>query len=468
MSCPGAPISRRFSRPLLCAAFIVFVALSVVGSHSASAAPLRIGLFDIDATPPVGSPLAYDIMDRREASLRLKGIVLIGNGEPIVLVAVDWIGIGGEGHSRFRDSIAQSVGTSAQRVAVHCLHQHDAPRFDLSAETLLAPEGLTDRMYNVAWTNEVLSRVATAAKQAAMNPESVTHISMGQAKVDKIASNRRILGPDGKVLHTRYTATADPEIRAFPAGVIDPYLKTIAFYNGDHPLAVLTYYATHPQSYYRTKTAHPDFPGMAREARQAELGIPHIHFNGAGGNIGAGKYNDGDPANRAVLADRVEKGMANSYEQAKQKVPVTADDLGWAVTQVVLPPADHLQEQQLSKTLSDPDAEVPQRISAAKSLAFLRRCQAGAKTDIACLTLGRARVLHMPGELFVEYQLQAASQRPDLFVAMAAYGDYAPGYIGTEISYSQGGYETSAKASRVAPAIEGVLLKAINELLEQE
>ena len=60
-----------------------------------------------------------------------------------------------------------------------------------------------------------------------------------------------------------------------------------------------------------------------------------------------------------------------------------------------------------------------------------------------------ARVLHMPGELLIEYQLAAQQLRPDLFVAMAAYGDYAPGYIATEIAYSQGGYETS----RVRPAL---------------
>ena len=47
------------------------------------------------------------------------------------------------------------------------------------------------------------------------------------------------------------------------------------------PVAVLTYYATHPQSYYRTGLANPDFPGMARDQRQVATGVPHIHFNGA-------------------------------------------------------------------------------------------------------------------------------------------------------------------------------------------
>ena len=54
----------------------------------------------------------------------------------------------------------------------------------------------------------------------------------------------------------------------------------------------------------------------------------------------------------------------------------------------------------------------------------------------------------MPGELFVEYQLFAQRLRPDLFVAMAAYGDYSPGYIGTRIAYTQGGYETGPHRAR--------------------
>jgi hypothetical protein len=67
--------------------------------------------------------------------------------------------------------------------------------------------------------------------------------------------------------------------------------------------------------------------------------------------------------------------------------------------------------------------------------------------------------------LFVEYQLAAQARRPDLFVAMAAYGDYAPGYIGTEIAYTQGGYETSPRASKVAPEVESMLMGAIERLL---
>src|SRR6185312_3747755 len=116
-------------------------------------------------------------------------------------------------------------------------------------------------------------------------------------------------------------------------------------------------------------------------------------------------------------------------------------------------------------TLEDKAAKVKERAKAANDLAWLRRCKAGETIDVACLRLGNARVLHLPGELFVEYQLAAQARRPDLFVALAAYGDYGPGYIGTEVAYPQGGYETSPHASLVASKVEGVLMDAIEKLL---
>jgi hypothetical protein len=101
----------------------------------------------------------------------------------------------------------------------------------------------------------------------------------------------------------------------------------------------------------------------------------------------------------------------------------------------------------------------------ARGLAWLHLRRQGRTIDLSELRLGQASILHLPGELFVEYQLFAQRLRPDLFVAMAAYGDYGPGYIGTRIAYTQGGYETGA-ASRVAPDVEDVLVAGLRELLD--
>jgi hypothetical protein len=125
--------------------------------------------------------------------------------------------------------------------------------------------------------------------------------------------------------------------------------------------------------------------------------------------------------------------------------------------------ARHLDQEQLIRDLKTEPARG--YVSKADQLAWVLRCKAGHAIDIACLRVGQSRVLHMPGELFVEYQLAAKKMRPDLHVAMAAYGDYGPGYIGTTVAYSEGGYETSPRASSVAPEVEPVLMAAMKRLL---
>ena len=444
----------------------LFVAVFVIGvfagtAHTAD--PIRVATFDVDATPPIGSPLAYDPMKEAVLPLSCRGLVLLGDEKPIVLCCVDWIGISNDGNRVFRESLAEAAGTTPQRVAVHTVHQHDAPRLDFSAEEIMAKQGESGLMFNVEHAKAVIANAAEAVAKAVKEACPVTHIGLGEGVVDKVASNRRIQGPDGKVMWTRYTSGASQERnRKAPIGLIDPKVKVIAFFQDDKPLVALTYYACHPQSYYRTGGANPDFPGIARSMREKATATFHVHFNGAGGNIGAGKWNDGSPPYRQILADRLAAGMEKAWD-SMEKMPVSANDLDWGVEPVALPLGKHVVPEELEKSLADPATK--DRPEAAKTLTWARRCLAGDKIDIQCLLLGKARVLHMPGELCVEYQIAAQKMREDLFVAMAAYGEYAPGYICTAIAYTQGGYEASNRASHVAPEVEGVLMGAMEKLL---
>ncbi|HPO12654.1 MAG TPA: hypothetical protein PLI09_04345 [Candidatus Hydrogenedentes bacterium] len=427
---------------------------------------VRIATFDIDVTPPIGSFLAYDpVIGQGELGLRARGVVLMGADKPIVLCALDWLGIGSGGYDAFREALAEAAGTDVNRVAVHTLHQHDAPGCDFTAEQILKDQGIAPHRYEGTFQREVIQRLSKAAHEALDHAQPVTHLGLGSAPVKEVASNRRIVGPDGKVGKARYTACKDPVLKAAPEGVIDPLVSLISFWNGESPVAVLSYYATHPQSYYRTGIANPDFPGIARFFRQ--LAVPdalHIHFNGAGGNVGAGKYNDGAHENRLVLAERLADGMRRAWE-ATERFPLTTSDVHWSVLPVALPPGAHLNEEELiARMRAEKDMTIIE--DCARKVGWLRRCKAGIPINVSCLTLGRARILHLPGELFVEYQLNAKAARPDLFIAMAAYGDYTPGYIGTTVAYEQGGYEASPRSSNVAPEVEGVLMDAIRKLLD--
>ena len=62
--------------------------------------------------------------------------------------------------------------------------------------------------------------------------------------------------------------------------------------------------------------------------------------------------------------------------------------------------------------------------------------------------------------------LAAQAMKPDAPVCMAAYGNYGMGYIGTAISYTQGGYETGLHVSRTAPEVEDILIATMEELLK--
>jgi hypothetical protein len=463
--------------------YVVIAMVWALFAATAFALDLRVGTFKVDVTPPPGSPLCDGLVPKATGAsdpLSARGIVLVADDQPpVVLVAFDWVGIGNEGHDAFRKAIADACKTTVDRVAVHALHQHDAPGCDFLAESIAADVGLPNELFPVEYARDAVKRVATAAAEAQSHLEPVTHVGYGKGLVEKVASARRILGPDGKVQFTRYSATKDEKLRDLPEGTIDPYARLVSLFSGDRPIAVLSYYATHPQSYYYTGKCSADFVGMGRDqAEDAERAGVHIHFNGAGGNITAGKYNDGSHEMRPILAGRLAEGMKRAWD-ATQKVPVGELSFDWASRDVALPVGEWYDEKQELVTLHYTNQQIVPRLRAARSIAWARRAAGGHKITIGRLRIGlpspsgrgqgegasNIDILHLPGELFVEYQLAAQKMRPDAFVCMAAYGDYGPGYIGTAIAYTQGGYETS-QVSRVSPRVEAVLMGAMQELLK--
>ena len=416
---------------------------------------LRVATFSADVTPPLGAALCYGLVPVASSiadPLSARGVVLWPSGQlPIVLCAVDWLGIGNHSRDRWRAALAKAAGTVPDRVALHTVHQHDAPGDDATAQALLA-SGVA--LGPDAFALQTVAKVARAVRLA--QPVAVTSVTAGAVPVVDVASNRRILGGDGKVQFGRMTACQNSPLCHAPAGVIDPLLRSVSFWAGPRRYATLSYYATHPMSYYGQGAVSADFVGHARNQQTDTF---QVHFTGAAGNIGAGKFNDGAVAMRPVLAERMAAAMAGA-KAAEKPIPFT--DVRWISVPVALPlrTGAGFFEADLTTELTDPK----QRLNQARYLAYYRLTKAGRKIDLSALRLGSVSIVHMPGELFVEYQLAAAAERPSEMVATAAYGDYGPMYIGTRRSYDEGGYETSA-VSRVGPDVEEVLRNATRQLL---
>ncbi|MCX7064857.1 MAG: hypothetical protein NT024_09955, partial [Proteobacteria bacterium] len=272
-------------------------------------------------TPAIGSVLCgglvKPVVGVTDPLLAL-GIVILGAGQPIVLCAVDWCEIHNNDHVLWREQLARAAGTTPERVAVHSLHQHNAPIADTVADKIMAGTPSPLRVHDVEWGRQAIDRVAQAVKEALKRTEPLTHVAHGEAKVSQVASNRRVMGANGKVAFVRTSATKDPKVREMAEGLIDPMLKTVSFWNGERKLAAIHYYATHPMSFYGDGLVTSDFVGLAREQRTRDDGVPHIYFTGCGGNITAGKYNDGNKANRAVLAERIHQAMVESERKAQR------------------------------------------------------------------------------------------------------------------------------------------------------
>jgi hypothetical protein len=428
--------------------------------------PLHIATFAVDVTPPLGHPLCggwIEPVRGVDDPLKALGIVLLGAGKPVVLCAVDWCGIRNEAFRIWRAALADAAHTTPEHVSLHTVHPHNAPFADVEAEKLIAAAG-APKSLDLPYYHDCVKRSADALRAALPKAKRFTHVGTGKGRVEEVASNRRIV-VDGKAKYSRTSATKNPDVRAYPEGLIDPFLRTLSFWDAGTPLAALHFYACHPMSYYGDGRVSADFCGLARQKRQDEdATVFQAYFNGCGGNVTAGKYNDGSKENRPVLRDRIHNGMVAAWKDAKR---TATDGFEWRVEPVKLPPRSEASfgEEASRAMLNDPKAAAARRNNAAYQLAWLKRIDT--PIEVSCLDFGgKVLNLFLPGESFVEYQLTAQTIRPDAAVQVAAYGDDGPGYIPTAPAYLEGGYEPTVALS--GPGSEAILKNAMRKLLKAE
>lgn len=430
---------------------------------AAEPAAVRVATFRCDVTPPLGGKFfgGWDQpLTRLEDPLWAKGIVLDDGRTRCVVCAIDWCELCNSTYQLFCAKIATAVGTDASRVVVHSVHQHTAPIANGDEERLVRKATAAPGRTSLEELEKVAGRLAASAKASLDRLEPVDRLGLGQAKVERVAANRRVMGKDGKI-RVRWSACKDPALCAEPEGRIDPMLKTVTLARGDRPLVRLHYYATHPQTGRGEGWVGMDCVGHAREKLERTDGAMQIYFTGCSGDVTMGKYNDGSLEARTAITQRLLAGMQASLAATRFE-PLTA--IGWQVIPLRLPPRTDgkFDPAKNRAALANPQAKLDARADAASRLAFLERAKL--PIPLSMLTLGRSRVLHLPGEPMIEFQLFAQHAAPQQFVAVAGYGDGGTGYLCTKESYGQGGYEPSATS--IAPEGEAVLKAAIGQLLQ--
>lgn len=411
---------------------------------------IRLSRFSADVSPPLGHPLCGGWITPvvgQDDPLELRGVMIEGSGDPIVLAAVDWTGVGDDSHRIWTERLAEAAATSPDRVSLHCVHQHNAPFVDRVGNEILRSVGAEPLLYDDAFFDRCVEKSAAALRESRRSSTPIDRLSVGHAAVREVASNRRVLGPDGKIKYVRTSSTTDPAARAEPEGTIDPNLESVGFLSGDRVIARLYFYATHPMSYYGDGRVSADFVGLARSTRDRdEPGASHLYFTGCGGNVTAGKYNDGAHENRAILAGRVHAAMKEADDKAEIH---PLENASWCSSPFLFSPREDLDFDRVKSVVADKEQPTSKRNTAAMTCAWLKRLESGRPISLASLDLGPVRTLHLPAETFIEYQLYACGLNPDQRLATAAYADGGPWYIPLERSFDEGGYEpTVAWVSR--------------------
>jgi hypothetical protein len=458
-------LCSRMNRRDALGAIAVLTGAGLTSGTRAAEPQFEIATFEADVTPPLGHPLLGGIStskpaERIENPLSVRGLVLTGVGDPLVVAAIDWCEIRNDAHDRWRDALAEAAATDRTRVIFSCVHPHDTPLADLEAERILQRAGLKGHMIDLDFHEQCVQSTAAALRDSLSRKRRVTQIGLGKARVEQLASNRRYIGSDGKPHYGRSSGSgANPETRDAEAGTIDPWLRMLSFWDGDRPVCAISNFAIHPMSYYGQGGVTFDYPGLARERLQAEHPeVFQIYTSGASGNVTAGKYNDAKHETRPILAQRLHAAMQAAWEST-ETFPLT--QIAFRSTLLPLRPRDDagLTAAELKAKL--PTIEEPrEQCLAALGISWRKRIDAGYVLDIPSIDFGPAQVLLLPGESYVEYQLYAQEQRPDSFVMTIGYGDCGTGYVPIERAWA----EHDANIDEwgwVAPGSEAIMKQAI-------
>ncbi len=431
-------------------------------------ASLRVAPFLVDVTPPVGHPIAYGVNRKVDSPLYVRGVVLDDGAGRAVLAAVDFIFLWGGAHRQWRRLLGRAAGAPPARVLVHAVHQHDSVLPAPEMDALLRAHGFAGYLDPAYWAR-ISGELADAVRRA-VRPgrrgawRAVAALATAERRAARLASNRRLVGPDGKVWAMRFSMCSDPKLQRQPVGKIDPLLRTIGFVSrGGGLIATLHFYGSHPTCSYRRDRVGSDVPGAALRRLEKATGGEgvHVYFTGCGADVTFGKYTYARKARSlAVLGRRLGEAMVANVRALE---PQARAPLAFAHARFELPLNRACTATAHRRGLKAAGSRQLANFHA-RRLVLLRKWKQWRRPRISRLSLGPAvHVLSLPGECVVEYQLYAQRLLPEHFVGCAAYGEGHYFYLPTAAMYAEGGYEPTRGV--YTPAIERSIKGAIERVL---
>ncbi len=137
--------------------------------------------------------------------------------------------------------------------------------------------------------------------------------------------------------------------------------------------------------------------------------------------------------------------------------------LNWKTADLVPTPRKSFSKSSFLKKISNKEGSTVSRNRTSYMYTWMERLEKQIPIVLSSLHLNNVRILNLPAECFIEYQLRAQEIGKNNFVATAAYGDGGPWYIPVKEEYPNGGYEVGVAFSE--PTIDSMLTEGIKQIL---
>jgi len=406
------------------------------------AAALKAGVAKVDITPPVGVPLwGYELRDSTGTldPLYARVLVLEVGEKRLALVTLDL------GRTFGRDSIdrlraAAKASSGISYVFVTATHDHSAP-------------SLQDKYRNgtPAWETAMLEKIGAAIAAAHRNAvEARLGVGYGVAY---IGHNRHRLNADGTVTWFEHNPT---EIPTSPVDPTVPVLRVDAV--DGRPLAVLVNYACHPVVFGPDNTQYSaDWPGVMEKSVEQALGGQPICFflQGAAGDINP--YFAVIPLKEDAIKRRDWTGQRLGDEAARVAMGIhtqTTAEPSLDFAEDLLPFHFRYDVEKYKRALMGGS-----EIDARGLDAYMPDTHYEQQLPVATVLINKQiALLGMPGEPFVDFQMNWRSRCPVKDCFLTGYSNGYFGYLPTIKAATEGGYGAASAATWIEPGAGEIMV----------
>jgi hypothetical protein len=450
--------------------------------------PLRAGAAAADITPAAGTHLAgsgagehrpaQSVLDR----LFAKAVVFESGERRMCLVTLDVTIVTGDYTARIRQGISAATGIDPDAIMVHAIQTHSAPSlgyFMLDRDFPLEISADNEYIWGAerAYADGAAAAAVAAAVQAVASLRPV-RLGVGRGIVGGLAFNRRGVRRDGSIMMPKPQGRDRQPFGitelCYLEGPMDPEVGVLCVQDAQmRPVACLLHHSCHPvnvfgnrETYYAVSADWPGAWATEVETGWGGQGVAVV-LNGCCGNL-----NPWHPFDPECTPDhrRMGRELAAMSQRVAHSLRFSATAaLDWCVERITLPyreiPAARLQEvaEILAAHPVPPRAangEIDPRwflAASTRSVELCRRREPQFTYEIQLLRLGDVALVGLPGEPFVEGQLEIKTRSPAAFTFVAHLTSHYVGYLPTRAAYARGGHEANAEVTYWAKLAPGSL-----------